>query len=180
MRCGGHQEAGSREGEQGVTNALFPYDTLSGGDPPTLTIAGLRLDGTNRTQLINTEASAVHLYDDAKPWKRAELDLELTSDPAVVREFESKHGRVSAIVVANCLPTNTRQPLQLARSDVDPGRWSGALELDRDNVRGRVALVTTLSAAVNGVPHRPVALASGWTVYSDEPESLRLHGTLKV
>ncbi len=163
-----------------MTTALFPYDTLSGGDPPTLTIAALRLDGTARMQLINKETSAVHLYEDAKPWNRAELDLELTSDPAVVREFENKHGRISAVVVANCLPTNTRQPLQLTRSDVDPGRWSGALELDRDNVRGRVALVTTLTAAVSGVPHRPVALASGWTVYADEPESLRLKGTLKV
>ena len=84
------------------------------------------------------------------------------------------------MVVANCLPTNTRQPLQLAKSDVDSGRWSGTLELDRDNLRGRVALVTTLTAAVNGVLHRPVALASGWTIYADEPESLRLKGTLKV
>jgi hypothetical protein len=54
------------------------------------------------------------------------------------------------------------------------------LELDRDNLRGRVALVTTLTAAVNGAPHRPVALASGWTIHADEPESLRLKGTLKV
>jgi len=163
-----------------VTTALFPYDTLSGGEPPTLTIAAIRLDGTARTQLINKEASAVHLYEDTKPWNRAELDLELTSDPAVVREFESKHGPISAVVVANCLPTNARQPLPLARSDVDPGRWSGILELDRDNLRGRVALVTTLTAAVNGVPQRPVATASGWTIHVDEPESLRLKGTLKV
>ena len=87
----------------------------------------------------------------------AELDLELTSDPVAIREFESKHGRVSAVVVANCLPTNTRQPLHLARSDVDPGRWSGTLELDCDNFRGRIALVTTLTATVGGVLHRPVA-----------------------
>jgi hypothetical protein len=163
-----------------VTTALFPYDTLSGGDPPTLTIGALRLDGTARLELINKETSAVHLYEETKSWNRAELDLELTCDPTVVREFESKHGPICAVVVANCLPTNTRQPLQLTRSDVDPGRWSGALELDRDNVRGRVALVTTLTAAVNGVPHRPVGIGSGWTIYVDEPESLRLKGTLKV
>lgn len=163
-----------------MTTALFPYDTLSGGDPPTLTIAALRLDGAARMQLVNKEASAVNLYEDMKPWNRVELDLELTSDPAVVREFESKHGPISAVVVANCLPTNMRQPLRLARSDVDPGRWSGTVELDRDNIRGRVPLVTTLTAGVNGIPHRPVALASTWTVYADEPESLRLKGTLEV
>src|SRR5262249_16872336 len=125
--------------------------------------------------------SAIHLYGpDLKPWKRAELDLELTSDPVAVREFENKHGKISAVVVANCLPTNLRQPLQLARSDIDPGRWSGVLELDRDSLRGRVGLVTTLTAAVNGVLHRPIALASGWTIHADEPESLRLKGTLQV
>ena len=163
-----------------MTTVLFPYDTLSGGDPPTLTIAAVRLDGTARMQLINKETSAVYLYENTKPWNRAELDLELTSDPAVVREFENKHGRVSAIVVANCLPTNTRQPLRLARSDVDSGsvvRYSG---IGPRQCSGRVALVTTLTGAVSSIPHRPIALASGWTVYADEPESLRLKGTLKV
>ncbi len=163
-----------------MTTALFPYDTLSGGDPPTLTIAALRLDGNSRTQLVKKEALAVYLYEDSKPWKRAELDLELTTDPAEIHEFEGKHGPVSAVVVANCLPTNTRQSLRLVRSDVDPGRWSGTLELDRDNFRGRVALVTTLTASVNDVPYRPVAFASGWSVHVDEPESLRLKGTLRV
>ncbi len=159
---------------------MFPYDTLSGGDPPTLTISALRLDGATRAHLINKEESAVHLYEDPQLWHRAALDLELTGDPAVVREFENEHGRISAVVVANCLPTNTRQPLQLTRSDVDPGRWSGTLELDRDNIRGRVAVVTTLTATVSAVPHRPVCLAPGWTVYADEPESLLLKGTLRV
>ena len=84
------------------------------------------------------------------------------------------------MVVANCLPTNARQPVRLSRSEVEIGRWSGILELDRDNVCDRVALVTTLTATVRGVPHRPVAAATGWTVYADEPESLRLKGTLQV
>lgn len=163
-----------------MTTALFPYDTLSEGDPPTLTIAALRLDGVTRTHLINKEASAVNLYEEMRTWSRAELDLELMGDPAVVRVFENKHGKVSAVVVVNCFPTNLRQALRLMRSDVDPSRWSGALELDRDNLRGRVTLVTTLTAAVNGVQHRPVALPSVWTVHADEPESLSLKGTLNV
>jgi hypothetical protein len=163
-----------------VTTALFPYETLASGDPPTLTISSLRMNGTARMHLINKESSAVYLYEDTKPWNRSEIDLELTADPVAVREFEGEHGGLTAVVVANCLPTNTRQPLRLKRSDVDPGRWSGTVELERDNVRGRVALVTTLTATVNSMPHRPVASASVWTVYADEPESLRLKGTLEV
>jgi hypothetical protein len=163
-----------------VTTALFPYDTLGGGDPPTLTITALRVDGIGRSALINKETSSVNLFEETKAWNRAELELELTSDPGNVSEFERKHGSVSAVVVANCLPTNTRQPVTLARSDVDPGRWSGKLELDRDNFRARVVLVTTLTATVNRVKFRPAAFASGWTVHADEPESLRLKGTLRV
>jgi hypothetical protein len=161
-------------------NVLFPYDTLSAADLPALTIASLRLDGASRSHLINKEESAVRLYDDPAPWKRAELDLELTADPHAVEEFEAKHGGVGGVVVANCVPTNTRQPLRLTRSEVDRGRWSGTLEMERDNFRGRVALVTTLTADVSGVPHRPVAVAPGWTVHVDEPDSLRLKGTLRV
>jgi hypothetical protein len=162
-----------------VSTALFPYDTLSGADP-TLTISGLRLDGAARSHLVNGETASVPLYDDLKPWRRAELDMELSCEPNQVRAFEEKYGGVSAVVVANCVPTNTRQALRLERSEVDPGRWSGTLELNRDNVRDRIALVTTMTATVDGIPYRPVASTSGWTVYADEPESLRLRGTLQV
>jgi hypothetical protein len=52
--------------------------------------------------------------------------------------------------------------------------------LDRDNLRGRVALAGTLTATVQKVAHRPVGSAPVWAVHIDEPESLRLRGTLKV
>ncbi|MFO0848382.1 MAG: hypothetical protein U0871_07490 [Gemmataceae bacterium] len=162
-----------------MSTVLFPYDTLADADPA-LTISGLRLNGAARPHLVKRDDATVPLYDDHAPWRRAELDLELTCDPDRVRPFEVRHGPVSVVVVANCLPTNTRQPLRLARSELDPGRWSGTLELDRENYRDRVTLVTTMTAGVDGVPHRPVAAAPGWTVYADEPESLRLKGTLRV
>ena len=162
-----------------MSTVLFPYDILADAEPA-LTISGLRLNGKLRPNLIKKEDATVPLYDDSPLWRWAELTLELTCNPDTVRAFEEKHGPVSAVVVANCLPTNTRQPLRLTRSQVDPGRWSGTLELDRDNFRDRVALVTTMTATVDGVPHRPVAAVQGWTVYADEPESLRLKGTLRV
>lgn len=162
-----------------MSTILFPYATL-GDAEPVLTVAGLRLDGVAKPQWVKKEEASVPLFEEPKPWKLAELDLELTCDPERLRSFEALHGPVAAVVVANCLPTNTRQPLKLTRSEVDYGRWSGVLELDRDNFRDRVALVTRLSATVGGVIHRPVATAPGWTVYADEPESLRLKGTLRV
>jgi hypothetical protein len=162
-----------------VSTVLFPYPTLSDAEP-TLTVAGVRLDGVSKPHLLKKEESTVVLFEEPKPWHRAELDVELTCDPERVKTFEAANGPVSAVVVANCLPTNTRQPLRLTRSEVEVGRWAGVLELDRDNFRDRVPLITTLTATVGGVPHRPVATAVGWAVYADEPESLRLKGTLRV
>ncbi len=162
-----------------MSTVLFPYATLSDSEP-TLSVTTVRLDGVARPHLVKKDLATIPLYEDLKPWRRAELDFELTCDPDRVRAFESEHGPVSAVVVAHCLPTNTRQPVRLSRSEVETGRWSGTLELDRDNVLDRVALVTTLTATVDGVPHRPVAASLGWTAYADEPESLRLKGTIQI
>lgn len=161
-----------------MSAVLFPYSTMDA--EATLSVTSVRLDGKERPLLIKREDGAVPLYDGSKVWKRAELDVELTCDSDAVRAFEGEHGAVHAVVVANCAPTNFRQPIRLSRSDVDIGRWSGTLELDRDNVRDRVYLITTLSATVAKVAHRRVSGAPSWTVYADEPESLRLRGTLPV
>jgi hypothetical protein len=162
-----------------MTSLLFPYPTMPDAEV-TLSIAAARLDGVNRPQLIKKDDGTVPLYADSKPWKKAELDVELTCDPMALRAFEDEHGPVRAVLVADCSPTSIRQPVDLSRSDVDVGRWSGTLELERDNVQDRVYLVTTLSATVAGVANRRVGAAPSWTVYADEPESLRLRGTLQV
>jgi len=163
-----------------MSTVLFPYPTLADSEP-ILSITTLRLDGTVRTHLVKKEESTVPLYDDAKPWRRAELDFEVTCDPDRVRAFEDVHGRISgAVLVANCRPTNVRHSVPMSRSEMDRGRWSGTLELDKDNVRDRVDLTAILSAEVGGVTNRPVAAAPGWIAYADEPESLRLKGTLRV
>jgi hypothetical protein len=163
-----------------MSAVLFPYPTL-GDSEPTLSITTVRLDGASRPHLVKKEDSTISLYDDAKPWRRAELDFELICVSDRVRAFEDEHGRISgAVLVANCRPTNARHSVRMSRSDVDRGRWSGTLELDRENVRDRVDLTTILSAEVGGVTNRPVAVAPGWIAYADEPESLRLKGTLRV
>lgn len=161
-----------------MSTILYPYATVDAD--PALTVSAVRLDGASRPQLIKVEESTIALYDEPKAWNRAEIAVELTCDAERVRAFESAHGPIAAVVVANCLPTNARQPLRLARSDVEVGRWSGTLELDHDNFRNRVALTTTMTATVGGLAHRPVAAAPTWTVHADEPESLRLKGTLRV
>lgn len=161
-----------------MSQALYPYATLA--QPPTFQVADLRLDGSSKPSLISPEEATVKLFEAKPGWRRVELDLELTADPDGVGEFERGYGGLGAVAVAHCMPTNARQPARLARSEFDAGRWEGTLELDRDNFRGRVAVVPVLTATVGGIPHRPVGSAAGWTLHFDEPESLRLRGTLRV
>jgi hypothetical protein len=161
-----------------VSQVLFPYATLS--QPPAFQIAEVRLDGASKPSLIDQEEAAVNLFEVKPVWRRVELDFELTADRDAVQEFEHGYGGLSAVAVAHCVPTNVRQPARLVRSEFDPGRWGGTLELDRDNFRSRAVVIPVLTATVDGIPHRPVGTAAGWVVHFDEPESLRLRGTLRV
>jgi hypothetical protein len=161
-----------------MSAVLFPYATLSDGEP-TLRVTGVRLDGAARLHLVKQEDSTVLLYEDPKRWTKAVLDLELTCNAKELIDFEGKHGLVEAVAVTNCPATNERQPVRLRRLP-EVGRWSGTLELDRDNVCDRIDLLARLTATIKGVAHRPVATALEWSIYADEPESLRLKGTLRV
>ena len=162
-----------------MTAALFPYPTV-GDAEPTLTVTAIRLDGELRSNLLKKDELTVSIFEEQRPWTRVEMDLEVTCDPERLKAFESENGQVLAVAVANCRSTNTRQPVVLTRSDVDVARWSGSIEFDRDNVRDRVDLITSLSATVKEVRHRPVATTPVWTVYMDEPESLRIKGSIRV
>jgi hypothetical protein len=161
-----------------VSQALFPYETLK--QQPAFQITEIRVDGSAKPSLINREEGAINLFDSKAGWRRVELDLELTADRDDVAEFEVGRGGLAAIAVAHCMPTNTRQRALLTRSEYDPGRWEGTMELDRDNFRGRAVVGPILTAVVGGISHRPVGVATGWALHFDEPESLRLRGTLRV
>jgi hypothetical protein len=161
-----------------MNQALFPYDTLA--QEPSFQVTEVRVDGTGKPSLFNKEESSINLFNASERWRRVELDLELTAERHIVEEFESANGELSVVAVANCVPTNARQPVRLRRSEYDPGRWEGTLELDRDNFRGRVLVSPILTATVGGINHRRVGTATGWTLHFDEPESLRLQGTIRV
>src|SRR5262245_19950093 len=105
-----------------MSTVLFPYATLPDAEPA-VTVAAVRLDGALKPQVVNKENLNVSRHNNSSNWKRAELDVELTCQPDSVRSFETEYGAISAVAVANCLPTNARQTLRLTRSDVEVGRW---------------------------------------------------------
>ena len=158
---------------------LYPYETLSDGEPA-LAVTGLRIDGKPRPDWLRKDEATAALFEQPGPWARAELDLEVTFPAAGVAAFEKAHGAVAVVAVAHCQPTNGREQVRLKRAGTDAGRWSGTLELDRDNYRGRAKLEATFTATVSGVGHRPVAVTNPWAAYFDEPESFRWGKCLPV
>jgi len=161
-----------------MSAVLYPYPTLRLSDPPDIGVAEVCLDtGTRFTP--KPPDPAIYLHEIKDKWRTATLTLNLTCDGGL-KAFEDAHGLVSALVVANCLPTNARQQLVLTRTDSIPNRWDGTLVLDRDNFAKRVDLTATFTATVGGVPHRTVAQSARREVYFDKPESVRLNGTLEV
>ena len=161
-----------------MSAVLYPYPTLRLADPPDIGVTEVCLDTGTRFAPKPPDPS-IYLHESKEKWNTATLTLGLTCD-GDLKAFEDAHGLVSAVVVANCLPTNARQRLALIRSDTAPNRWDGALVLDRDNFAKRVDLTATFTATVGGVPHRTVAQSARREVYFDKPESVRLNGALEV
>ena len=162
-----------------MSDILFPYETLDAAVE--LEVSPPHLDGRAAPASVRGgEERAFHLYEAGPGWKRAEFPVAVTTDRDKLGEFEEQHGRAGLVVVAHCRPTNSRQTFRPSRSELDSGRWEGALELDRDNFRDRVELRAVVTCEVGGIAHRPVALGSPWTLHFDEPASLRLRGTLAV
>lgn len=161
-----------------MSAVLYPYPTLPLPEPPDISVTEVRLD-TGTCFAPKLPDPEVYLHEVKDIWRTATLDLSLTCE-GDLKGFEEAHGPVSAVVVANCLPTNTRQRLAMTRSDTVTNRWEGQLVLDRANFAKRVDLTAVFTATVGGVPHRTVAVTSRREVYFDRPESVRLNGTLDV
>jgi hypothetical protein len=158
---------------------VYPYPTLIDADP-VLTVTRLKIDGKPKPDWLRKDESTVLLFEHQVKWQSAELEFELVCPLSAVTKFEDAHGPVSAIVVAHCLPTNNRENVRLTRSGTDAGRWSGMMEIDRDNYRGRVKLECTLAAYVQGPFLRPIGTANEWVIHVDEPETFRLGKCLPV
>jgi hypothetical protein len=162
-----------------MIDILFPYDTL--GEALEVEVKSPLIDGRPAPAAVRiNEEPAYHLYEAGPHWKRTEFPITVTTSAERLAEFEKVHGRAELVVVAHCRPSNCRQTFRPRRSDTDPGLWEGTMELERDNFRDRTELRATLTCEAGGVPYRPVALGSPWTLHFDEPASLRLRGTLTV
>lgn len=159
---------------------IFPYSTFDGDVE--LAITDVRVDGLLLpADDVQANDRLIALHGQEKPrWRRLAFRVDVQANPGKLRQFEEEHGPVVLTVIASCRPTNTRQPVQLSRSTLDPSIWSGKAELHRSQFRDKVQLEAMLTAKVDGVANRPVATSDDWTLYFDPSESFRVAGSLRV
>lgn len=161
-----------------MLGVLYPYPTLRA--ELAFDVAAPLLDGDAASDSVRQpELRAVNLFGAAGGWRRATLPISAQIDKTVLKEYQSRQGGdTTLLVVANCRPTNTRQAVALEASG--EGEWEGALELDRDNYRGRVEVRPLLTQSGGKLARKPVGFGVPWNVYFDRPNSFRFAGTLAV
>lgn len=143
--------------------ALYPYDTLFGD--VTLRVTDVEVDEMPLYGRVDADRREIDLTGiERKRWERARLEVAV-SGPA--SELKSRRAP-TAVAVLNCGPSNTRHAVTLQADESSPGRWSGAVELDREGWYGRAELRVVITATEQGVPHRIIGTADVWTVSFDD------------
>ncbi|MBX3412391.1 MAG: hypothetical protein KF708_06870 [Pirellulales bacterium] len=163
-----------------MRKTIFPYPTLVGELELSLTEPRIDNQLVPPEAILPNERSILLFGHDPNDWTNLTLRIDVEVPPAELERFENEHGAVNLVVVASCRPTNTRQPIPLQRSPLGPSHWGAKTTISRSGFREKVVLQAILTAAVQGVPHRPVAVSESWTLHFDPSESLRIAGTLAV
>jgi hypothetical protein len=163
-----------------MRRTIYPYPTLA--SDLELKIAAVQVDGKAiNTDFLLVSERVLNIYDAAiSEWERLSFNVEVQCHAPTLAAYEAEHGQVVLTLVASCRPTNVRQRIELKRSEKDPSRWTGVVELDRDNFREKVALHGILTGNVESLPHRPVAFTDPWVIYFDPTDSFRVAGALRV
>lgn len=163
-----------------MKRAIFPYPTLA-ADLETK-VANVRLDGKPiKTDFMMTGDRVMDVGEAAiEAWEKLTFDVEVQSHKDTVKAYEENNGEIKLAFVASCRPTNTRQIIELTRSDEDLSLWAGTVELNRDCFRGKVSLHAILTCELDEELPKPIGFSEAWTIYFDATDSLRVSGSLKV
>jgi hypothetical protein len=115
-----------------------------------------------------------------RDWNELALKVHVAGPADEIAAFDEQRREPSVTAVAFCRKTNARQAVALERSSLDPSRWTGTLELARENFREKVTLTAILTGQVDGLPARWLAASDEWQLYFDEPTVPPIEGTLRV
>lgn len=161
-------------------NFLYPYDTLMGD--VVVTITRVEIDGREPTEpLLFPDRREVELRDlERRGWETATLLVEVVGPGSELGRFDESDADLGALVVLHCAPSNSRQTVRLSRSDEEPARWSGWIEVNRSHWYERIELRSFMTATVEDIPHRIVGTAEPWMLHLDDRERSSVHGSIRV
>ncbi len=159
--------------------ALYPYDTLIGD--VRLNIVKVTIDGNPlSSNYINPDVPEIAFRDlDTDRWDEARIEVVVTA-PAGELGDNSSWESPQAVLQVLCSHSNARMAVPLDQELHTPARWTGTVELARDNWYGRALLKALLPAKVDGVPHRIIGSSETWNLaFHDLPQS-PVHGSIAV
>lgn len=158
-----------------MKNLIFPYKTLDGDVRLRLYGGGLD-DGDWPKSPYTADFRLVQLHDlDKADWQVAHFEVEAT----VPAEEVAKRGTdVRVLAVVECPSTQYRATVPL-RAEPGGAKWSGRVELHRDNFAGKVSVHALVAGEVHRTANRYLGISDTWAVYFDEPDVPPLSGTMR-
>jgi hypothetical protein len=134
--------------------ALYPYRILT--NQPKLVVTKLTMDGNQPSgQAIDVDSRTVDMASlGLDGWRYCSLSVRIEAVSEEVRQVEADGRQVTMTLVASASASESRQSIQLNRSDVAVPTWSGRIDLERCNFSGKISLRAVATTTVDGIDHR--------------------------
>lgn len=158
---------------------LFPYPTLAGSVE--LNLDDARVDGKGIADYVDTARQQIGLagLKDGQ-WERARVWLTVSAPVAEVASRSDRWTELCAIVRLSCAETNTRQTFTLVADPGIEGRWTGSIELGRDQLSGRGTIEAVVTAKVDGQANRIIGTSNSWMLLFDDLPPSPVYGSLRM
>ncbi|MEV4161418.1 hypothetical protein [Nonomuraea dietziae] len=158
---------------------IFPYSVLAGDIR--LSVTRVLMDGNLlSTNYINPDLREIDFSGlESAKWEEAIIEVAVTGPE---RELTGRQPweKPAVTLQLNCGATNSRQAVTLNRDPHASARWTGSIELDREDWYGRGTLRTFVHARVEGLDNRIIGSADDWSIsFNDLPPS-PVNGSITV
>lgn len=157
---------------------LYPYDVLVG--EVGIAVNGVTIDGRAlSTNYINPDLLEIAFADLDRGWTDANIRLTVTASAAELASNLAWENP-QATVQITCSRSKMRQSVLLTADPHTPGRWTGAVDLDRRSNYGQARIRAVISARTDGVSHRMIGSSDSWTIAFDDLPPSPVHGSIRI
>jgi hypothetical protein len=160
--------------------AVLPHRTLEG--LVELRIEAVALDGAPRTDRVEGHLQRIDLTGLGAPgWQKLSFEARADAPENDVARFLDEDVALKTVLVISNSTTNLRVATPMERDEGEgDSSWTTVIELDADDLRGKVDIYAEVSADLDGRPARRVGQSSTWDLYVDEAARPPFAGTFQV